>query len=299
MKWLRLLLAESKGYLENFIIPMLTVLMPWWLAIRYFRLIAYVPWLYDLSTRHRVAGVEKLGLLKGDRAAWIRACKVSQMVDLADMFLLFTRRDGYVQKYISDNFSPNLTDRQIIFIPHYGAGIWSFRLLARKKVPVAIFINRPVGKWRAADLSGRLRLWLLRREGVLVFDSENIYSLREALRSEKSIFVGPDMPRNPNVDSYQVPTTLGELNLNAGFFKLAENRNIAVVNAIFDLDVHSGKRFFDADCHRDLTAKQYAKKFAEKTAAAVADKSYLWQMAVQATAVIETSKAENESLDSK
>lgn len=293
MQWLRYFLAECKGYLEYFIIPAATMLMPWWLAIRYFRLLAYIPWLYDFSTRYRVAGAESVGLLKGNRAAWIRACKISQMVDLADMFLLTARRKRYVNKYIKDNFSACLTDQQIIFTPHYGGGIWAFFLLAQKGMPAAILINRPQGKWRAADLSGRFRLWVLRKKGFLVFDSMNVLLLRQALREKRSIFVLPDIPQTPNVESFQIPTALGELNLVSGFFKLADGRKIAVVNAIFDLDVHNGKRFFDADCHQGLSATQYAIKFAEKTAAAISKKSYLWHMAVEAAAVLKVPKTKN------
>lgn len=297
MKWWRFFLTECKGYLEYFIIPAATVLMPWWLAIRYFRLLAYVPWLYDLSTRHRADGAEAMGLLKGNRAAWIRACKISQMVDLADMFLLLTRRDGYIKKYIEDNFSSCLTDQQIMFNPHYGAGIWSFRLLAKKNIQAAILINRPPGKWRASDLNGRFRLWAMRREGVLLFNGENIYALRQALRGKRSIFVGPDMPKNLQIESYQVSTKIGDFNLISGFFRLAESQKVAVVNAIFDLDVHTGKRFFSADCYQGLTAEQYATKFANQTAAVIADKSYLWHMAVEAEAIIEVAKTNNNSLD--
>lgn len=276
--------------MELFIIPAATVLMPWWLAIRYFRLVAYIPWLYDFSTRHRVAGADSVGLLKGNRAAWIRACKISQMVDLADMFLLITRRGGYVRRHIEDNFSSCLTGRQIIFTPHYGSGIWAFFLLAQKKIPAAILINRPRGRWRTGDLNGRFRLWVLRKKGFLVFDSSNVILLRQALREQRSIFVLPDMPRNPNVDSYQVPTALGRLNLTAGFFKLAESRKTTVVNATFDLDVHSGKRFFNANSHQGLTAEQYAAEFANKAAEAIAAKPYLWHMAFEAAAVIEVSE---------
>ncbi len=278
---LRLLLRECRGYVENFIVPAIAVVLPWSLTISFYRYIAMIPWLYRSATNARFAGAKQLNLASdAEEKRWKRKAKMGQMIDLADIFLLLTRGDGFVKKYISDSFSEHLSEQQVIFTPHYGAGVLVYRLLQRKNIAVAMLINHPKGRYRVQDLCARFRLWGLRRAGVLVFDPGDIMAVRKALKAGHSLLIMPDMPVLEGVESYRVATEYGDLNLTSRFFQLAETRKMPVVTVVFDVDVNTGLRYFSGAQQRELSALEYAQTFAEQLVLALKQRPYLWHMLV-------------------
>lgn len=278
---------ELLEYLEYFIIPSLAVILPWWLAMRWFRLVSYVPWLYQETTQHCLAGAKYLDLVDvQDESNWVRACKISQMVDYADIFLLMTRSGHYWQKYVDENISQQLLSQQMIFTPHYGAGMWIYQYLLSRQHRAAMLVNLPDKRLLARNLIGRLRLYVLGRLGADIVSPDQMLRLRKVLHNKGTIIVGPDIPVAEGVKSYQPDTPLGQLNLSARFFDLAESHQIPVLNIVFSLDVESGRRQFDAKAYEQKTAKEYAQLFAQQAFEAIKKRSYLWRMLVAAPRVM-------------
>lgn len=285
LEMLKKITRELGDYLELFVIPALSVLMPWPLAMRFFRLVARVPFLYTESTRNALAGGHYLGLVD-DEARWIRQCKIGQIVDFADVFWLMTRGEGYLNRYVDENLSQQLSEQQIIFVPHYGAGMWIYPLLVNHGVPLTLLVNSPTKAWRARQLYGRLRFYWLKRLGVRIITAKDMLAVRDALRKKRSILVLPDLPQAADLKAYQLPTELGELNVASSFFELAENRKIPIINAILDLDIATGRRVFTAERWENQSASDMATAFAEKTVTAIKRRPYLWWMLVVAPQIM-------------
>lgn len=286
MKLMRLLLRECLHYIEYFILPAMAVIMPWWLAIRWFRLLAYVPFLYRANVEACVAGAMSMNLLGADTAAWRRACRVCQMVDASDVFLLATRGQRYMEKYIDETLSQQLQAQQIIFFPHYGAGMWVYKLLFKQGIKAALLVNPEAGRLNALSLLGRFRVWVLARHGVSMLPANDMKLLRQALQEKKTILLSPDMPYFSDKGAYQIPTELGRLNVMSRFFELAESRQIPVVNCAFGVDIQTGRREFTASTAATQAAKAQAEDFAALTVKVIRQRPYLWRMMVMAPQVL-------------
>lgn len=286
MNYIHLTLRECRSYIEYFIIPAMAVIMPWWLTIRFFRLLAYLPFLYRENADACVVGAKHLNLLGDNQAAWKRACKVCQMVDAADVFLLAARGFRYADKYIDETLSAQLQDQQMVFFPHYGAGMWAYKLLFRQEVEMILLVNPEKGRLNAQSLLGRFRLWVLKRHGVTMIPANDMKLLRTALQAKQTILLSPDMPYAAEKSAYQIPTDLGRLNVMSRFFELAEKREIPILNCAFGLDVRTGQRYFDVSVPDNQTAIASAKDFAALTVEAIKKRPYLWRMMVMAPQVM-------------
>lgn len=286
---IRSVLRECRDYLECFIIPAMAMMMPWWLVVRVFHLLAYVPWLY----RHCLICLEgarhlKLSNIDGmTEAQWVHACKVGQMIEYADIYLILANRKSYWKKYIDTDIDEKIQDKQVIFTPHYGAGMWMYWYLRQKNSQAVMFVNAPRGKSLSAHhCLARLRLWILRRLGAKIVSPDNLLALREVLRSGATIIVGPDIPVEAGVDFYTPETSLGRLNLTSRFFDLAEKRKLPVLHIIFAIDVQNGHRKFTVKAQCKQTAISYAQTFADLAATAIKKQPYLWRMLIVAPEVM-------------
>lgn len=291
MNKLRTLAKEALFYVECFVIPAIAVVLPWWLTFKLFRLIAHLPYLYNPVVRPSLEGAKYLGVVNGSEEQWCRAAKVTAMVDYADVFLLAFRRSTYLKKYCKENIRETLTQQQIIFTPHYGAGGWLYRLLIDEQLKVAVLINRPPKSWRAQDLIGHLRLSVLEKMGVLIMPPEDILALRQILREKRTLVVMPDIPNTYDTDCYQPQTALGKLNVASGFFDLAEKRDIPVIMTILGVNPKTGYREFTGVSALYQSAKQNARSFAELTAKAISKHSHQWRMLIVAPQVIQRNEA--------
>ncbi|PID65991.1 MAG: hypothetical protein CR977_00030 [Gammaproteobacteria bacterium] len=288
MRLIRLLLRECRDYVQYFVIPALAVVMPWWLAIRFFRLVAYIPFLYRQTSQLCLVGARHLQLIEASgmsEAAWLRACKVGQIIDYADIFMLVVGRKDYWQRYVTENFSGLFQAQQMIFTPHYGAGMWVYWYLRQQGCLAVMFANRPRSNNADARL-GRLRFRVLEKLGAVIVSPDNLQALRPLLRQQATIIVGPDIPVAEGVKFYRPLTDLGYLNLTARFFDLAEKRNLQVLNIVFSVDIDSGQREFEARLLTGETAQNYAAAFARQSVEAIKKRSYLWRMLVAAPQVM-------------
>lgn len=282
MKWL---VRELKDALEFFILPVIAVLLPWRVSYQYIRLITRLP-IYNAALLQSYQHALELGLVTAaDKKAWLHANKISQMVDVVDIYLCLLRGDKFLDKYVITNFDDKaLAQQLLISFPHYGTGLWLYRYLNRlglhsnllinplKKIPL---FTRPFFR----TLSYRLRVFVLeKRCAVNIVSPGDMANIRKALRQQEIILVSADMPYQPTVKSYQVETKLGKLNVTAGFFDLAERRSMAATNMILGFDVKSGRRQFLMDEVKQLPALAQAERFGKLTAAAIVKKSYLWRM---------------------
>ncbi len=272
--------------MELFIIPGIAVFFPWWITIRLYRCLAYLPFLYRLRTQGCAEGARYLGLLWEDEKAWIRMNKINVMVDFADAFLLLTRSNRYWHKYIDENITRQLQKQQIIFFPHYGAGAWLYRILLNNNNDIYAMGDALPKNFSVESLYLRFRVWVLRRYRATYIRSNDMRGIRAALKQQGTILVCPDMPEIQGAESFKITTALGRLNVLSRFFKLAENRQLPVMCAVFALDPITGRRHFDAVSLTEKTAEECASVFADKTVAAIQQQSYLWRMMVNAPQVI-------------
>lgn len=287
MPKMKRILKELRDWLEYLIIPSVAVILPWPITVRFFWLIARLPFLYRSQTLHCLAGAKTLNLVnKDEEKQWLAHCKINVMVDLADIFLLMTRGDSFWKKYITDEVTPLLKDQQIIFFPHYGSGMWIYRILANQKLPIRA-IGNPIKKgFSAIDINLRLRVWILMRHNAKQVLPNNLISIRNALKNKVALLVSPDMPKNESNRAYTIETDLGNINILSSFFKLSESQSIPAIAAVFSLDSKTGRRHFYAQELSDDKAYDKAEVFAKITADAIMTKPYLWRMMALAPEVL-------------
>ncbi len=276
---MRKIFRGLRGYIELLLIPAIAVLLPWWLSVRFYRLLAYVPFLYCDVSLQCLTGAKQLNLLNTDEATWLRACKVGQMIDLADTFLVLFRGKRFIKCYFNENITTQLRQQQVIFVPHFGAGMFIYKMLADKGVKVTLIGNDFPRNCSAQGLISRLRLFALTKLGTTTIWNDNMMGIRGVLREQQTLLVLPDVPRSYGWRAYSVTTDIGEMNIAARYFELAEKRHIPVMTAILDIDVISGHRIFDAKMHNEgQAAEMYAQQFAQQAAAAIEESAYLWRM---------------------
>lgn len=280
-------LKECRDWLEYLLIPAVSVILPWSLSVKFFWLVARVPFLYRNTTLHCLAGAKHLNVVEPlTEAQWIQHCKVSQMIDLADIFLMLTRGRSYWDKYIDENLSEQLDEQQFIFTPHYGGGMWLYKLLFLQQRNVYALFNLDKMTFKAASLSSHLRMHVLKKHGVKIVSPQSISAVRNILKENGSIVVGPDLPTTYDIKTYQPITPWGKLNLAAQFFDLAARRDITVMHTVFAMDVKTGRRHFTAEVQPKASAEVYASAFAKLTATAIAERPYLWRMLIVAPEVM-------------
>lgn len=284
-------LKECRDWLEYLLIPAVSVILPWSLSVKFFWLVARLPFLYKAQTEHCLIGAQALNLApKDNEEQWIKNCKMNVMIDLADVFLMMIRGKSFWKKHIIDEVTPLLREQQIIFFPHYGAGAWLYKILHDKNLPIRAVGNPIQTSYSAAGISLRLRVWILTRHNAKHIIPDNVLAIRPAIKEKATILVSPDMPRNDDSHAYQIPTPIGEINILSSFFKLAENRDIPALAAVFSLDPKTGKRYFYAKQLTSKDAYQNATDFAAFATKEIAKHPYLWRMAALAPQVLKANK---------
>lgn len=282
IKWLR---DELQDAIEFFILPIPTIFLPWRLAYRYIKLVSHLPF-YNRGVPASYQNALELGLVaESDKKNWIKSNKISQLVDVCDIYLCWLRGDRFLDKYVHTNFDDkSLVQQLLVSFPHYGTGLWLYRYLNRlglrsnllinplKKVP---FFTRPFFR----TLSYRLRAFVLTKYcGVNIISPGDMATVRNALRNQEIILVSADMPYQAGVKSYQVKTTLGKLNVTAGFFDLAERRQMPATNMVLGFDIKTGNRQFEMDGVSQLSALEQVQRFGKITETAIYKYSFLWRM---------------------
>lgn len=282
MKWLG---EELKDAIEFFILPLPALLLPWKLAYQYLKLVAHLPF-YDRGVAQSFVNAVELGLVEESaKKTWMYHNKLTQLVDVVDIYLCFLRADKFLDKHVRTDFNDNaFTQQLLISFPHYGTGLWLYRYLHRLGLRSNLLINplKQIPLFRRPffrTLSYRLRVYVLaKRCGVKVIAPGDMGGIRNALREQEIILVSADMPYQVGVKSYQVETNVGRLNVTASFFDLAERRQMFATNMILGFDVKTGQRLFSMDEAKQLPALMQAQRFAQMTVSAVQQRSYLWRM---------------------
>lgn len=133
---------ELRSLIELFLIPMLTVLLPWSLGYRWLRRCARWRWLMREEWQAALAGVQRW-LPVEDAEDWAWRYRTVRLVDHADLWLCRTRSDAWMRRHFSQH--PALpTPRQpaIGAFFHWCAGLWSVRALHATGTPVAPIARR-------------------------------------------------------------------------------------------------------------------------------------------------------------
>ncbi len=277
---------ELLDFIEIFLIPSVSVILPWKVTVFIFKGLSYIPFLYTECLDESVIYADKMGLLI-NKNNWIRAHKVIKMVDSADVFLCMTRGKGYIDKYVKNNFDDRILEQNIIFFPHYGAGMWIYKYFAINGKKSNLLMNDVPNVFSFRNLGGRFRLYVLAKYcNTKIIVPSNMLEIRKVLKNKETILVAPDAPKKDENSSFGIDTDIGVFSVNSSFFKLAESRKINVVNVSFDYNYHSGFRDYEADYLSTGTAFEYATKFAYKTVALIKAKSYLWTIIMVAPRII-------------
>lgn len=268
-----------RRYVELLLIPALAVLLPWRLCFAVYRvLLRAVPVLYRHDAMPAWRGALAFGQVNShDQATWLYHYRLSLLLDQADIFLILFHKKRFLARYCEDALSPLLQPSQIVFMPHYGAGMFPYAAMQQAGLSMLLIGTDYPRNWSADSLNSSLRHYALKRLNVDIIWNDNIAGIKNALRAEKTLLILPDVSCHQFVTA-AIETDLGALSVAMRFFDLAEKRQIPVLNMIADVDLTTGKRVFYGRALSQQTAHAYATDFARQTAMAIANKSYLWRM---------------------
>lgn len=285
-EWLRQAEIECREAIEFLIIPFIGACLPYPIGLRWFKLMARLPWIYAPGVQSAFDNAVALGVADADDfRTWSVRTKVSQMIDHADVFFLWTRGRGYFSRYVSHNFNEiDWVNADAVFFPHYGTGGWLYFFLAQQQRDNVLLVNPlPKSTWLSKNWA-RIRLYKLRervfakRLCTRFMSPGDLLSIRKVLQKKEIILISADMPVRAEMKSYQPSTALGKLNVAASFFDLAARRDLSVVHVVLGFDYASGKREFQAVASSGQDAASHAQHFADVSVKAISARPWLWRM---------------------
>ena len=153
--------SELRHLTELFLIPMVTVLLPWSLGYRWLRLCARARWLMREEWQAALAGAQRW-LDISDPADWAWRYRTVRLVDHADLWLGRVRSDRWMARHFSARPAlPPPNRRAVGAFFHWCAGMWSVRALRATGTPVAPIARRfhrqAMGGTYFSYLYGKLR----------------------------------------------------------------------------------------------------------------------------------------------
>jgi hypothetical protein len=148
--------TELRDALELFLVPGVSILLPWFLCFRLYRVLSRQPWLYAAQTEHALQAAQRVGVVD-DPVGWSADFRLTQIIDHADLYLSRFRSDRWLQRHVcaSGDSWPRCGGFVLVGF-HWGVGMWVLRHLRSQGLRTAIVSNHIVRK----DYPGQVvRYW--------------------------------------------------------------------------------------------------------------------------------------------
>jgi len=246
----RLIRLECRSLFELFILPALSLLMPWPLAYRVLRRVARYPGLYEAEWKPALAQALSLGLVQiDDPLDWAWRYRTCRLVDHADYWLSRLRRESWLRRHADRRGEwPVLQGAAVGAFFHWCAGMWGVRALLAAGYPSSVlagrFSKRSMGGARVGYLYGHMRSRELARAsgGPLIYAPRTVQQSLAALAAGRWVIGTPDVP--PSETRMSVPVRLfGRTGyMPEGLLLIARKAAVPVVIFTLGLDFDSGRR---------------------------------------------------------
>lgn len=241
--------TELRDLLELFLLPGLSVWLPWRWCRRVFVWLARRPWLYRSEVQRALAQATRLGVLQGDPARWSATRRLTTLMDHADYFLIRWRGLPWMHKTFDVRGQwPQSGTAGLICTFHWGCGAWA---LAHMRA-AGLQVNALVAALDADCFKGRTVLhayararteMVARQLGRPTMDvSASLRPVFEALRSNEQVLAVLDVPAD-QASASQCVSLLGlQARVPTAMLRLAVKQRVPVT--LFLAGQGAGERRF-------------------------------------------------------
>jgi predicted LPLAT superfamily acyltransferase len=173
--------------LELFVLPGLSVVLPWRASFALYGWLAQFDRLYAQQARASLSGARRLGVVK-DPEQWLQQYRRMLMVDHADLFLSIFRRRAWLRRHVRLTGAtwPTSGGPFLAVTFHWGAGLWGLRHLKAQGRDVAVLVRDiPLGAFKGRPIVAAYAGLRSRRTaavGGVETVSSSVNSLRELKR---------------------------------------------------------------------------------------------------------------------
>lgn len=246
--FLRQARLELRSLVEHYVLPGVTVFLPYPLAFRWMRWLAKYPGLYEEEWRPALAQAKQYVDVGNERRFAYRY-RLTRLVDHADFWLSRTRHHSFLKKYVDNHAAfEQQPDAFVGCFFHWCAGLWAVRALRVSGRDSAVlagrFSARSMGGSYLAYLYGKLRLKeLARNSGLpLIYAPGTIKQSEQVMQQGNSVIGTPDVPPTETrygkaVRLFDQPAMFAE-----GLLMIAKRGGLPVVVFTLALNEDTGRR---------------------------------------------------------
>lgn len=249
---LSFLRLELRALLELYLIPGLTVFVPWPVGFRWLRFCSRFRFLYGAEWRAALAQARDF-VQVGDEQLWARQFRLCKLVDHADLYLSMTRSDRWLRRYVDGwDTIPRIDGGAVVIVIHWCPGFWLGRAVRRYGAPghsvIAPPNRRAMGGSFLAYGYGMLRMREFKRVNGRVSLSPTgvVRRLLKILREQAGgkVWIGGmlDVPPGPNAPGESV-TVFGRPGyFPNGLIGIAKLAKVPIIMVTCGLDPRTGRR---------------------------------------------------------
>lgn len=240
---------EARDLLELVLLPGMAALLPWPCCFRFFRWVSGKDFLYRDASHEALRQARARGWVHGDSARWLRARRLTTLVDHADFYLSRTRSNRWMERHLLVSGAwPDASTAAVLCTFHWGAGMWGLRHVASRGLRAhaviaehsrASFAGRKVRYWY---YSARIRAVAaaLRRPPIEVTRSPR--QIMRVLRSGEQVVAAVDVPSDQVAASESIDFMGSRARVPRGLLRVAVESKIALTVFLTGIRMSDGKR---------------------------------------------------------
>jgi phosphatidylinositol dimannoside acyltransferase len=241
--------SEARDLLELVLIPGLAAVLPWPLCFRIFRWLCQRDFLYREACHEALAQAQRYGWVPGDASEWLWARRLVTLVDHADLYLVRTRSNRWLARYLSVRGTwPDPRRPAILCTFHWGAGMWSLRHAVNHGMRAHAVIARhtratfPGQTVRFLYYGARIRAVAdtLGRRPVEIGTSPR--QLLNALRAGEQILAAVDVPSDQVAASQRIELIGLPARMPRGLFRVAAESGTRMTVFLVGIGLDDGRR---------------------------------------------------------
>ena len=242
--------TELRDLVETVLVPGLAAVMPWPWCFAIFKQLSRCSFFYRAACTRALAEAQARGWVVGDAEAWLQVRRLITMVDHADHYLVRTRSDAWLKRYMQVQGEwPAPGQAALCLSFHWGAGMWGLRHLHR----AGLNGNALMGNLNREDFPGRTVFYhyiKARKQSVEralgrphINVAASLRPMLKALRKKEQVVAVVDVPAD-QVSASQSITIVGlRARVPTALFRLAVEQRIPVTVYLTGLRVSDGQRF--------------------------------------------------------
>lgn len=240
---------ELRDLVELVLVPALAAVLPWRIAFMVFKRLARWRRLYFVPCQRAVDEAAQRGWAARP-GEWLRARKLTTIVDHADHYLARTRSDRWMDRHLDiEGRWPQPGQAGIALTFHWGAGMWGLRSAARSGLRLHPLVAAPEGEpfdgrtVMHRYIKARNRSVELALKCPVIDVSAGMRRALRILQDEGQLLAVVDVPADQVAASQPVRILDLPARMPTALLRIAADRKIPVVLYVTGFHMDTGRRF--------------------------------------------------------